>query len=143
MKNDLFYFCSMMEYVSRKTKNSLKTIISYLNDEDIKHELEVACVNHCLTFEQVSDEWIENYKIKNGNFDNISTCKYTVPSYTSIGKVYQRLILDISNNDDICKNIRKVYNSFICDEISNYNSNIYYSSPEYLKCCFISGKILD
>lgn len=143
MKDDLLYFCSMIEFVARKTRNNLKTVISSMSDNDIKHELESASVNHCLSFEQVSDEWIDKYRIKEGNFDNISNCKYTIPSYTSIGKVYQRLILNISNDNDICKNIRNVYNSFICDEISNYNSNLYYSNPDYIKCCFKSGKLLD
>lgn len=45
-------------------------------------------VNHCLIFEQVSDEVIEYYKIENGNFDTISECKYSVPSYLDIGKLY-------------------------------------------------------
>lgn len=50
-----------------------------LSDSALLHELKAASVNHCLSFEQVCDEWIEKYNIKNGNFDNISTCKYNVP----------------------------------------------------------------
>ena len=52
-KNNLFYFCSVVEYVARVTKNERKDIINKLTDHDIKHELYLAEVNHCLSFEQV------------------------------------------------------------------------------------------
>jgi len=113
-----------------------------LIDNEIEHELKVASVNHSLSFEQVSDEWIEKYNIKEGNFDNITACKYRVPTYLSIGKVYQRLILDVSNNN-IIDGIRKVYNSFISDEISNFNSNVYYSNLDYIRCSFLDGYLLS
>ena len=143
-KDDLFYFCSMIEYTGRKTKNHRKDVISKLSDNDIEHELSVACVNHCLSFDQVCDEWIEKYKIENGSYDSINECKYTVPSYTSIGKVYQRLVLDTLDSDDkLISTIRKVFNSFIIDDITFFNSNIYYSNPDYLKCSYQEGKLLD
>ena len=63
-ENNLYYICSMIEYIGRKTHNKVKDVLSYINKKDIKHELDVASVNHCLSFEQVSDEWIEKYKIK-------------------------------------------------------------------------------
>lgn len=142
-KNDLFYFCSMVEYIGRKTHNKVRDIISKMSDDDIRHELNSACVNHSLSFEQVSDEWQLKYKINESNFDNIKTCKYNVPSYTSIGKVYQRLILDVSNKDNIIKNIRNVYASFISDEISNFNSNVYYSNPSYILESYLNGSLLN
>ncbi len=45
-------------------------------------------VNHCLTFEQVSDEVIETYKIPQGNFDTITDSKYVIPGFMYIGKLY-------------------------------------------------------
>ena len=54
----------MIEYTGRKTKNHRKDVISKLSDNDIEHELSVACVNHCLSFDQVCDEWIEKIKLK-------------------------------------------------------------------------------
>ena len=35
-----------------------------LSDSALLHELKAASVNHCLSFEQVCDEWIEKYNIK-------------------------------------------------------------------------------
>ena len=146
MKNyddDLFYVCTMIEYVARITHNRTKTIVDKLSDKALKHELKAASVNHCLSFEQVCDEWIEKYNIQNGSFDNITVCKYEVPSETSIGRVYQMLISSVCNSDDeLVDNIRKVFNSFISDEISDFNSNVYYSNPNYIKCSYEEGKLL-
>lgn len=142
-ENNLYYICSMIEYIGRKTHNKVKDVLSYINKKDIKHELDVASVNHCLSFEQVSDEWIEKYKIKNGTFDNMTTCKFEIPSYTSIGKVYLELILSVSNKDNIIENIYNVYNSFISDAISNFNSSMYYSNPSYILNSYLKGELLD
>ena len=142
-ENNLYYICSMIVYIGRKTHNKVKDVLSYINKKDIKHELDVASVNHCLSFEQVSDEWIEKYKIKNGTFDNITTCKFEIPSYTSIGKVYLELILSVSNEDNIIENIYNVYNSFISDAISNFNSSMYYSNPSYILNSYLKGELLD
>ena len=104
----------------------------------MKHQLKAAGVNHCLSFEQVCDEWIEKeYGIADGTFDNITTCKYEVPSVTSIGRVYQTLIVDVMGlYENIIEAIKKVYSSFISDEISNFNSSVYYSNPDYIRCSY-------
>ena len=141
-KNDLLYVCSMIEYVARKTKNHRKNIVLSLGEEGLKHQLKVANVNHSLSFEQVSDEWIEDYKIEAGNFDTISNCKYSIPTETSIGSVYQTLILLISNEDNLVEQIINVFSSFISDEISNFNSDLYYVNPNYIKCSYESGELL-
>ena len=143
-KDDLFYVCSMIEFVARETHNKVKDVVGKMTDEDLVHQLRTAGVNHCLSFEQVCDEWIEQFDIKEGNFDNISSCKYKVPAVTSIGKVFQRLILSVHKEDmDLIEDIRKVYNSFISDEISDYNSSLYYSNPDYIKCSYEVGELLD
>ena len=143
-KDDLFYVCSMIEFVARKTHNKCKDIVMKLSDKALLHELKVASVNHCLSFEQVCDEWIEDYAISEGTFDNITTCRYTVPSVTSIGRVYQTLILAVmEKSEDVIEVIRRVYSSFISDEISNFNSSVYYSNPDYIKCSYEAGVLLD
>lgn len=35
-----------------------------------------------------------------------------------------------------------VYTSFISDEISNFNTNVYYSNPDYLKQSYLFGDLL-
>ena len=32
---------------------------------------------------------------------------------------------------------------FISDEIENYNSSLYYSNPDYIRCSYEAGEILD
>lgn len=139
--DDIFYFCSLVEFIARKTKNTRADIIKYFSADDIKHQLQAAEVNHCLSFEQVSDELIEKHKISNGNFDSVDQCEFNVPSVTSIGKVYQRIIL-AENSDNVEQTIIDVFNSFIVDEISNFNSSVYYRSPDYLSKSYRSGKLL-
>ena len=141
-KNDLFYVCSMIEYVARKTKNHRKDIVFSLGKKGIEHQLKVASVNHSLSFEQVADEWIEDYQIKNGKFDTVKDCKYAIPSETSIGSVYQMLILSVIKENDIAQEIINVFSSFISDEISNFNSDLYYLNPSYIKCSYEAGRLL-
>ena len=142
--DDLFYVCSMIEFVARETHNKTKDIVAKLSDKELSHQLKAAGVNHCLSFEQVCDEWIEEYGIEEGTFDNISTCKYNVPTVLSIGRVYQTLILNVMElYEDVIEAIKKVYSSFISEEISNFNSNVYYSNPDYIKCSYEAGMLLD
>lgn len=66
---------------------------------DMERQLRLAEVNHCLSFEQVSDELIEDYNISDGTFDTVVECRYTVPSFTSIGRLYQGVVLSTMKND--------------------------------------------
>lgn len=142
-ENALFYVCSMIEYVARKTKNHRKTIVFALGKSGIAHQLKVASVNHALSFEQISDEWIEDYKILTGTFDSVATCKYTVPSETAIGALYQTIIMRTIKKEDIAQEIINVFSSFISDEISNFNSDLYYVNPDYITCSYKAGFLLS
>jgi hypothetical protein len=136
-KNNLFYVCSLIEFIGRKT------IVKILGKKELGRQLELADVNHCLSFEQVSDEIIEYFNIKDGDFDSVGLCKYNVPSFQAIGKEYQRLIVDVSSQqDNIVDVLYAVFQSFISDEISDFNSSVYYSTPEYLKYSYLEGKLL-
>lgn len=79
---------------------------------DMERQLRLAEVNHCLSFEQVSDELIEDYNISDGTFDTVAECRYTVPSFTSIGRLYQGLVLSTMKNDDAAQAILDVLSSF-------------------------------
>lgn len=141
-KDDIFYVCTMIEFVARETKNRRRDVVARLSEKNIEHQLKVAEVNHCLSFEQVSDEWIEQYKIPMGNYDTIKDCRYTVPSVTAIGRVYQQLVLATAKVNEEAQAIIDVFSSFISDEISNFNSSVYYSSPDYLRCSYEDGVLL-
>ena len=142
-KNNLFYLCSLIEFIGRKTKNRRSTIVKVLGKKELERQLELADVNHCLSFEQVTNEIIEYFNIQEGNFDSVGLCKYTVPSFQAIGKEYQRLIIDVSSEQyNIVDVLYAVFQSFISDEISDFNSSVYYSTPQYLKYSYLEGKLL-
>ena len=65
-KNDVLYVCSLIEAIARKTKNHRQDVIRHFTKADIERQLRLAEVNHCLSFEQVSDELIEDLNIPDG-----------------------------------------------------------------------------
>lgn len=142
-KNDFFYVCSLIEYIARETKNKRGVIVQALGEEGIKKQLHDAEVNHCLTFEQVSDEVIETYKISQGNFDTITDCKYVVPGFMDIGKLYCIMIQDCAEPGKEIPELIKIFNSFISDEISNFKTGVYYQNPDYLECSYREGYLLE
>lgn len=141
MKNDnsLFYTCSLIEFIGRKQKQTRKTIVNSLGKETIKRIYNYADVFHCEVIDSVADEFIKMKNIEIGDFDNVSKCKYLAPSYWDIGEVYERLIEDTQKDDEIdsiIDSIFEIYNSWISDSISNYNTDFYYQSRDYIKYCF-------
>ncbi len=142
LKDDIYYVCCLIEYIGRATKNRRCDVIRYFDKNELSRQIKIAEVNHCLSFEQVSDETIEELGIKDGEYDTISTCRYNVPSVTSIGRVYQRLIVSVCDGKEIEQTMIDVFSSFISDEISDFNSNVYYSNPDYLKWSYLDGRLL-
>lgn len=142
-KDNIFYVCTMIEYVARITNNHRKNIVVFLTKKGVEQQLRAAEVNHCLSFEQVADEWIEQYGITEGSFDTVSDCKYDVPPVTAIGRVYQQLVLVTTKENEEAQAIIDVFSSFISDEISDFNSSVYYSNPDYIKCSYKEGVLLS
>ena len=97
--NDLFYICGLIDYIARKTKNKRSYIVNQLGKKRLEKIYDLADVYHCDNIDQVSEEFIEDADIKNGSFDNVGECKYSIPSHWDIGKVYKRLIIRISEEE--------------------------------------------
>ena len=142
-RNDIYYVCCMIEFTSRKTKNHRGAVARRLGIEGIKQELSDAAVSHCLSFEEIAEDWTLRYAIADGDFDTVSTCRYEVPSVTSIGRVYFRLAESIPGDVPDEEKILMVFTSFISDAISDFNTSVYYSNPDYLQCSFEEGRLLD
>lgn len=142
-RNDYFYVCALIEYIARETLNHRGDIVSAIGRKGVEKLLHDAEVDHCLSFEQVGDEVISYYKIKNGNFDTISACKYSVPSFLDIGKLYSIMIEDCAKPGNEVQELINIFNSFISDEISNFNSDLYYQNPDYLEGSYREEKLLD
>lgn len=142
--NDLFFTCSLIDYIARKTKNIRADVVNQLGKERLERIYDLADVYHCDNIDQVSDDFIEEAQIKNGTFDNVGECKYAIPSHWDIGKVYKRLIKQVAENEkiSIIDALIKVYNSFIGAKIDDYNSSVYYENPSYIFESYKENKIL-
>jgi len=142
--NDLFFTCSLIEYISRKTKNIRADVVNKLGKERISKIYDLADVYHCDNIDAVSDSFIEDADIVSGKFDNIADCGYIVPSYWDIGKVYRRLIKMVAEDEkiEILDALIAVYNSFMSPKIDDYNSSVYYENPNYIFECYKEKKML-
>ncbi len=142
-ENDLFFTCSLIDYIARKTKNERSYVVNQLGKENIKKIYDLADVYHCDNIEDVSDSFIEKANIVVGTFDNVGQAKYAVPSYWDIGKVYKRLILGISKetNKSVVDSIFEAYNSFVSGKIDNYNSSFYYDAPQNILNAYLYGVV--
>ena len=120
-ENDLFFTCSLIDYIARKTKNTRSAVVNALGKASIEKIYDLADIYHCDNIDRVSDDFIKAAHITRGSFDNISTARYAVPSHWDIGKVYKRLILGIAKekNMDIIDALFCAYNSFVSDKIED------------------------
>nr|WP_296959889.1 hypothetical protein [uncultured Mediterraneibacter sp.] len=142
--NDLFYTCSLIDYIARKTKNVRSYVVNKLGKERLEKIYDLADVYHCDNIERVCDDFVEEAGIEQGTFDNVGECDYSIPTYWDIGKVYKRLIKRVAENEkiDIISALEKVYNSFISPKIDDYNSSVYYENPEYIFECYRENKMI-
>lgn len=141
--NDLFFTCSLIDYIARKTKNKRVDVVDSLGRETIKKIYELADVYHSDNIDSVSEEFIAQAELQHGTFDNVSACKYSVPSHWDIGKVYKRLILGIEREKNIplIDALMQAYHSFVSDKIDDYNSSFYYDAPQNILNTFLYGEV--
>lgn len=143
-KDDLYYLCYVVEYLGRKTKNRRNTIVNALGRGNIEFIYNNAEVMHCESIDSVCYEFIEKCNIKDGDYDIEVYCKEKPPRALSIGKLYSRLILSLlEGEEDLISKTIEVLSSWLVDEITNFNSSLYYSVLGYLKECYLQGEILD
>lgn len=133
--NDLYFLCYMIERVARKLHQRNKYVVNSIPKKEWKRLISLANVLHCENPLKIEQEWIENYKLKKGEFDITDVDLELVgeiPSETQMGKVYMRLILStLLSYEDYIDGLIRVYNDEICKIIDNYNSSAYYE-PSYI-----------
>ena len=139
--NNLFFLCSLIEYVGRKTKNHRNVVVNAIGRVGLEHIFDLADVYHSENIDKLTFELIEKYKIETGIFDNIAHAKYAIPTHWDIGKVYKRLIIDVSavENKPLIDTLSTVYNSWLSRKIEDFNSSVYYESPPYLLQAYLTG----
>lgn len=141
--NDLFYTCSLIDYIARKTKNRRQDVVDALGEDRISKIYNLADVYHSDNIDRVSDDFIEEAKITEGNFDSVGRTKYALPSHWDIGKVFKRLILGISKEKqmDIIPALFEAYHSFVSEKIEDFNSSFYYDAPQNILNAYLTGVI--
>jgi hypothetical protein len=143
--NDLFFVCSLIEYIARKTLNHRDIVVTAIGKEGLKTIYDLADVYHCENIDKITEEFIQRYHIPFGDFDNVADCQYHIPTHWDIGKVYKRLILDICTRQgkDLIDTLMEVYQSPISRDIENLNSSAYFENPGYLYESFVSGEMVQ
>lgn len=141
--NDLFFTCSLIDYIARKTKNHRAVVVNALGKDAIRKIYDLADVYHSDSIDRVSDDFISSANISLGDFDNIAVAKYAIPSHWDIGKVYKRLILGIAKykNIDVIDALFEAYNSSVSEKIEDFNSSFYYDAPQNILNAFLDEKI--
>lgn len=141
--NDLFFVCSLIEFIGRKMKQKRKLVVESLGIEGIERIYEYADVFHCEPIEKVAMEFIEKCSITPGDFDSEGKCDYKIPDYWAIGEVYERLVEDTHSDEDVVGGIWEIYHSWIDEHLSNYNTDFYYQPRDYIAACYKAGEILS
>lgn len=142
-ENDLFFTCSLIDYIARKTKNRRSTVVNALGRDLVAKIYDLADIYHSDNIDRVSDDFIEAAHISSGSFDNVAAARYALPSHWDIGKVYKRLILGIAREKDmdVVDALVSAYNSFVSDKIENFNSSFYYDAPQNILNAYLEGKL--
>lgn len=146
-KNNLYYLCSIVEYLGRKTNNKRDYIVSKLGRNTMEYIYTKADILHCDSIHSVCEEIIEDCNIEQGNYDINEYCYDKPPRALAIGKLYSKLIISLleENNfeEDVIDKTIEVLSSWLVFKITNFNSSLYYSVVDYLKECYLRGEIID
>ena len=107
-KNDsaLFFTCSLIEQLGRTLHRRRSDIAAELGDAGLRAIYDHADVLHCEPIEKVADDAIGEFGLTAGSYDNVGQARDVVPDVWTMGKVYARLIEDVSGEDDSVKDTR-------------------------------------
>lgn len=141
--NALFYVCSLIEFIGRERKLRRGEVVAHLGRETLSRIYRYADTFHCEPIAKVADDFIRMREIPGGEFDNVAACKYTVPSYWDIGKVYARLVEDtVLPEQDPVEKLMEIFGSWIDAAISRFNSDLFYQTREYIALSYKTGRLL-
>lgn len=142
-ENDLFFVCSMIERVARHIKQRNKYVVNKIGYDNLLRQLSIAETLHSENPLEVVDDWTDEYKLEDGNFDITDVDKElctNIPTPLDMGKVYMRLILQTRlDAEDYAQGIIRVYNDDICETIDNYNSSAYYEPSYFIARSYFAG----
>ncbi len=142
-ENDLYFVCSMIERTARKIKQPNRYVVNQMGKRGLEDKLSVANVLHSENPNAVTQQWIEEYKLEEGNFDVTRVNPVlvtTLPTVLQMGKVYARLILStLIHTENYADGILRVYNNPICEIIDDYNGSAYYEPSYFITRAYNQG----
>lgn len=141
--SDLFFTCSLIEQVGRMLHAKRGDVASAFGETGVRAIYDHADVLHCEPIMKITEEAAERFDLKSGSYDNVAKARYTVPDVWTMGKVYARLIEDVSGERDVVKTLLEVYGSWIDERLCDYNADFYYQSRDYIAECYRQGTVLD
>ncbi len=109
--SDLYFTCSVIEQIGRTLHRKRGDVVAGLGEKGIRGIYNYADVLHCEPIVKVAEEFIDMYSLTGGDFDNVASARYSVPSVWTMGKVYARLIEDVSEEDNVVEMLIDVYQS--------------------------------
>ena len=140
----LMYTCSLIEFIGRDRLLRRRDVVRGLGREILARICSHADVLHSENIGNVSDAFVELANLPRGDYDNIANARYLIPDYWTVGEVYARLIEDVATNGKSeVDTLIDVYEPWISDAISNYNTDFYYQSREYIRECYLAGMVLE
>lgn len=141
--NNVFFACSLIDCIARKTKNRRIDVVQALGRDRLAKIIDLADVYHSENIEEVSDRFVQQADIGMGEFDNVAEARYAVPSYWDIGKVYKRLVLMIAEDEgvDVAEAAMRAYRSPVSALIDDYNGSFFYESPQAIFAAYKYGDI--
>ena len=148
----LFFTCSLIEQLGRSLHMRRGKVAAELGEAGIQMLylqnyrcvlFYIADILHCEPIEKVADDVITEFSLQGGDFDNLAEARYTVPDVWTMGKVYARLIEDVSDEDNIVETTLQVFTSWIDSLLSDYNAAFYYQPRDYIAECYRQKTVLD
>lgn len=94
--------------------------------------------------EQLPASYRDHALVNSRNYKNVREC-HIQPDWLLVYRIVQDRIEDVTGEDEddehLIDHLMEVYTSWIDDAISNYNSDFYYQSRDYLFACYQEGEI--
>ena len=94
--------------------------------------------------EQLPASYRDHALVNSRNYKNVREC-HIQPDWLLVYRIVQDRIEDVTGEDEddehLIDHLMEVYTSWIDDAISNYNSEFYYQSRDYLFACYQEGEI--
>ena len=124
-ENDLYFLCYMIERVARKLHQKNKYVVNSISKDEWMRLISLANVLHCENPLKIEAEWIDEYKLKKGNYD------ITDVDPELVDEIPRLILSTLQPDEDYIDGMIRVYNDAICNTIDNYNSSAYYE-PSYV-----------